>query len=148
MRSLVDELRPRAVAEVGLVRSLQKHLAMRKRRDGLEVRLAVSGEERGQPAVQEALFRMAQEALNNVLRHAGVKEAAVELAFGDKEVSLAVRDAGRGFTAGTASGGESFGLINMRERVEALGGTFRLDSAPGAGTTVQARVPLAQGGRE
>jgi signal transduction histidine kinase len=148
MRSLVDELRPRSVAEVGLVGSLQKHLAMRKRRDGLAVRLEVSGEERGQAAVKEALFRMAQEALNNVLRHAGVKQADIELSFGEEEVSLRVRDAGRGFTPGAASGGESFGLINMRERVEALGGTFHLVSAPGAGTTVEARVPLARGGRE
>jgi signal transduction histidine kinase len=148
MRSLVDELRPRSVAEVGLVRSLQKHLAMRKRRDGLAVRLEVSGEEQGQPAVKEALFRTVQEALNNVLRHAGVKEAAVELSFGGEEVSLRVRDAGRGFTPGAAASGESFGLINMRERVEGLGGSFSLASAPGAGTTVEARVPLAGGGGE
>jgi signal transduction histidine kinase len=104
--------------------------------------------------VQEALFRTAQEALNNVLRHSGVKEADVELRYGEREVSLRVRDAGRGFaptslSAGAAAAGpESFGLINMRERVEALGGSFRLDSAPGAGTTVEARVPLAQEGRE
>jgi signal transduction histidine kinase len=148
MRSLVDELRPRSVAELGLVGSLQKHCAMRKRRDELAVRLQVSGEERGQAVVKEALFRTAQEALNNVLRHAGVKEAAVELSFGEEEVSLRVRDSGLGFAPGAASGGESFGLINMRERVEALGGTFRLASAPGAGTTVEARVPLARGGRE
>jgi signal transduction histidine kinase len=123
---------------------------MRRRRDGLEVRLALEGEERGGEALKEALFRTAQEALNNVLRHAGVKEAVVELAFGEHAVSLCVRDAGRGFTlasAGSAPAGrESFGLVNMRERVEALGGSFRLDSAPGAGTTVVAEVPLASGG--
>jgi signal transduction histidine kinase len=158
MRSLVDELRPRSVAELGLVRSLQKHLAMRRRRDELAAQLKVSGEERGGAAVQEALFRTAQEALNNVLRHSGVKEAAVELCFAEREVSLRVRDAGRGFTPGgagynparmpAAAGGESFGLVNMRERVEALGGSFRLQSAPGAGTTVEARVPLAREGQE
>jgi signal transduction histidine kinase len=136
------------------VRSLQKHLAMRRRRDGLMVRLEVSGEERGGEAVQEALFRTAQEALNNVLRHSGVKEAEVELCYGEREVSLRVRDGGRGFTpasltAGAASAGrESFGLINMRERVEALGGSFHLVSAPGAGTAVEARVPQAPGRRE
>jgi signal transduction histidine kinase len=146
MRSLVDELRPRSVAELGLARSLQKHLAMRRRRDELAVQLQVKGEERGGEAVKEALFRTAQEALNNVLRHSGVKVAAVELAFGDREVSLRVRDAGRGFAPEQVAGGESFGLVNMRERVEALGGSFRLVSAPGAGTTVEARVPLARGG--
>jgi signal transduction histidine kinase len=142
MRSLVDELRPRSVAELGLVGSLQKHLAMRRRRDGLAARLAASGAERGGEAVQVALFRTAQEALNNVLRHSGVKEAEVELRYGEREVSLRVRDAGRGFEPGSAGGGESFGLVNMRERVEALGGTFRLVSAPGAGTSIEARVPL------
>ena len=148
MRSLVDELRPHSVAELGLVGSLQKHLAMRRRRDELAVQLQVSGEEQGGEAVKEALFRTAQEALNNVQRHSGVKQAAVELSFGDAEVSLRVRDAGQGFTLATAAGGESFGLINMRERVEALGGSFRLVSAPGAGTTVEASVPLRRGERE
>ncbi len=153
MRSLVDELRPRSVAQLGLVGSLQKHLAMRKRRDGLAAKLEVSGEERGAEAVQEALFRTAQEALNNVLRHSGVKEADVQLAYGEREVSLRVRDAGRGFTPASMSGAgaagrESFGLVNMRERVEALGGSFRLVSEPGAGTTVEARVPLEPGRQE
>jgi signal transduction histidine kinase len=142
MRALVDELRPRSVAELGLVGCLQKHLAMRRRRDGLEVRLEVSGKPRGEEAAQEALFRTAQEALNNVLRHSGVKRAEIELRYDEREVSLRVRDAGRGFTPGGAGGAESFGLINMRERVEALGGTFRLASVPGEGTTVEARVPL------
>jgi len=144
MRSLVDELRPRTVAELGLVRSLQKHLALRRKREGLEVRLAVSGRERGGETLQEALFRTVQEALNNVSRHSGVKEASVELSYGEREVELRVRDAGQGFTpGGAAQDGESFGLINMRERVEALGGSFRLAAAPGAGTTVEARLPLA-----
>jgi signal transduction histidine kinase len=160
MRALVDELRPRSVAELGLVGSLRKHLAMRRRRDGLVARLQVSGEERGGEAVQEALFRTAQEALNNVLRHSGVKEADVQLRYGEREVLLRVRDPGRGFApasvpaAGNSAarapadaGRESFGLINMRERVEALGGSFRLVSAPGAGTTVEARVPLGEPGR-
>jgi len=146
MRSLVDELRPRTVAETGLVRALQKHLGLRRRRDELAVRLEVVGQERGGEAVKEALFRTAQEALNNVLRHSGVKEAAVELEFAESEVRLCVRDAGKGFTPAAAAGGESFGLINMRERVEALGGTFRLVSAPGAGTTVEARISVAREG--
>jgi signal transduction histidine kinase len=148
MRSLVDELRPRSVAELGLVGSLQKHLAMRRRRDGLAARLEVSGQERGGEAVKEALFRTAQEALNNVLRHSGRKEAVVELGFEDREVRLSVRDAGKGFVPDAAAGQQSFGLINMRERVEALGGAFNLVTAPGAGTTVEARVPLEPGRRE
>ena len=147
MRSLVDELRPRTVAEIGLVDSLQRHLAVRRRREGLDVQLAVTGEERGGEAMKQALFRTAQEALNNVQRHSGVKKAVVELGFAEREVRLRVRDAGRGFQPEAAAGGESFGLVNMRERVEAAGGSFRLDSKPGAGTTVEARIPLEPGGR-
>jgi signal transduction histidine kinase len=147
MRSLVEELRPRAVAEVGLRRSLEKHLAMRRRRDQLEVTLEVAGEERGDAALKEALFRTAQEALNNVLRHAGVRTAAVQLLFGEEAVVLRVRDRGCGFVPGQASGGESFGLINMRERVEAVGGEFHLRTATGDGTEIEARVPLGGGGQ-
>ncbi len=68
------------------------------------------------------------------------------LARGDVHAG-GVRDAGRGFVPAAGARGESFGLVNMRERVEALGGTFRLNSAPGAGTTVEARVPLAREGK-
>jgi len=108
----------------------------------LNVQLTVDGQERGGEAVKEALFRTAQEALNNVLRHSGVKEASVELGFGEREVRLRVQDAGKGFAPGAPEGGQSFGLVNMRERVEAVGGSFRLDSVPGSGTTVEARVAL------
>lgn len=147
MRSLVEELRPRAVAEVGLGRSLEKHLAMRRRRDQMEITLQVAGEERGEAAVKEALFRTAQEALNNVLRHAGVRAAAVELIFEEDTVILRVRDRGCGFAPAQVPSAESFGLINMRERVEAVGGQFRLRSASGEGTEIEARVPLGCGGQ-
>jgi signal transduction histidine kinase len=147
MRSLVEELRPHTVAEVGLRRSLQKHLAMRRRRDQLEVTLAVVGEERGDAMVKEALFRTAQEALNNVLRHAGVRTAAIQLVFGEEGVILRVSDHGRGFVPTQTPARESFGLINMRERVEAVGGEFYLRTAAGDGTEIEARVPLAGGGQ-
>jgi signal transduction histidine kinase len=147
MRSLVDELRPRAVAQVGLRRSLEKHLAMRRRRDQLKVAFQVSGEEHGEAPVKEALFRTAQEALNNVLRHAGVSAAEIDLVFKEEEVILRVRDRGCGFSPNAIPGGESFGLINMRERVEAVGGEFRLRTASGDGTEIEARVPLERGGQ-
>lgn len=146
MRSLVDELRPHAVADVGLVRSLEKHLSMRRRRDQLEVVLEVIGEEQGGLALKEALFRTAQEALNNVFRHSGVRTATIRLSFADGAVTLWVNDHGRGFVPAESPGGESFGLISMRERVEAAGGEFHLRSAPGEGTEIEARVPLGEGG--
>jgi signal transduction histidine kinase len=147
MRSLVEELRPRTVADLGLRRSLEKHLAMRRRRDRLKVAFAVTGEERGEAAVKEALFRTAQEALNNVLRHSGAGAAAIDLTFGKEEVVLRVSDRGRGFVPGEIPPGESFGLINMRERVEAVGGEFRLKTASGGGTEIEARVHYRRGGQ-
>ena len=146
MRLLIEELRPQSVAEAGLVRTLERHAALRERRDGMRVRLTVEGDEQGEPAVKDALFRCAREALSNVLKHAGVGEAEVTLAFGPREARLRVRDAGRGFDPDADRRPESFGLQSLRERVEALGGTVCIHSAPAEGTEIEARLPLDPGG--
>jgi signal transduction histidine kinase len=148
LKAIVAELRPRRVAEEGLVSSLRRHLALRQRREGLQVELSVEGEEWGEPAAREALFRAVQEALNNVAKHAGVRSASVELRFGETEIAVAVRDAGRGFDSGAGTKGSGFGLAGMRERIEGLGGTVRIDSRPGAGTEVRMRVPARPGGED
>ncbi len=145
MRALVRELRPAPVAEVGLVKSLERHAATRERRDGLRVSLAVEGEERGSPEAREALFQTAREALSNVAKHAGVREASVELAFGAAEARLRVADRGRGFDPAAARRPDSYGLAAMQERIESLGGTLALRAAPGAGVEVEATIPLGRG---
>ena len=142
MRSLVRELRPPTVAEEGLVKALQRYAATRERRDGLRVALRVHGEERGSAEIREILFRAAVEALNNVARHAGVSEASVELSLGADAAAITVSDPGRGFDVSAPRPPESFGLLSMRERVEALGGSMSVHSAPGAGTSVEVRLPL------
>jgi signal transduction histidine kinase len=142
MRSMVEELRQQGAAEKGLVAALEKHIALRGRRDGLRASLAVEGGERGSPEMKDALFRTAQEALNNVLRHSGTKEASILVRFEAEESSLSVKDEGIGFDAAGARGGKSFGLLTMRERVEALGGRLIIESAPGKGTLIRASVPL------
>jgi signal transduction histidine kinase len=141
MRSLVRELRSPVVAEDGLLAALRQHTAARERRERLRVILSVEGEERGSLDVRETMFRTVQEALNNVVKHAGVSEAEVTLVFGESSLQAVVRDRGRGFDPAVASGG--FGLSGMRERIESRGGTFTVTSAPGAGTTVTAGLPLA-----
>jgi signal transduction histidine kinase len=146
MRLLIDELRPQSVAEAGLVRALERHAALRERRDGMQVRLSVEGEERGDPAVKDALFRSAREALSNVFKHAGVGEAEVTLVFSPREAALRVRDAGRGFDPEADRRPESFGLQSLRERVEALGGAVCIRSAPTEGTEIEVRLPLDPGG--
>jgi signal transduction histidine kinase len=143
LRSLVHELHPADVAAEGLVRGLARHAEARGRRDGMVVGLTVRGDEAGGTAAKRVLFRAAVEALNNVRKHAGVVDAGIELSFTATEASIRVSDAGRGFDPGTAPGPESFGLSSLREEVEALGGTLRIRSAPGAGTEVEARVPLS-----
>jgi signal transduction histidine kinase len=149
LRSLVGGLRPSVVEEEGLVRGLERHIAARGRRDGMRILLAVRGDERGGPAVKKVLFRAAVEALNNVSKHSGVSEARIELSFGATEATARVSDSGRGFDGSAALPRESYGLSSLREEIEALGGELSVRSAPGAGTQVEARLPLgaAEGGR-
>jgi signal transduction histidine kinase len=141
-RSLVDELRPRTIADEGLVRSLERHAALLKRRERLMVELSVLGSERCDAAASEVLFRTAQEALANVVRHSGVKKARIELRFDADAVRLSLSDEGRGFDP--SEDGKGYGLIAMRERVEERGGAFTIRSAPGAGTLIEARIPLGE----
>jgi len=144
MRTLVRELRPGSVVDEGLVPSLERLAALRKRRDGLHVTLAVRGDEEGTTEMKETIFRTAREALNNVAKHAGVKESRLELSFGAQEIALLVQDSGKGFETADARGSESFGLLAMRERIETLGGSLVVRSAPGAGTEIDARLPLVR----
>jgi signal transduction histidine kinase len=142
MRSLIRELRPPTLAEEGLVKSLERYAATRARRDGMRISVRVQGEERGSAEAREILYRSAVEALNNVAKHAGVSEATAELSFDAGAATLTVSDAGRGFDVSAPRLPESFGLLSMRERAEALGGSMSLRSKPGAGTTVEVRLPL------
>jgi signal transduction histidine kinase len=144
MRTLVRELRPGSVVDEGLVPSLERLAAARRRRDGLDVTVAVRGDEEGTTEMKETIFRTAREALNNIAKHAGVKEARVELSFGALEIALLVQDSGRGFDTAAAPGPESFGLLAMRERLETLGGSLVVRSTRGAGTEIDARVPVAR----
>jgi len=146
MRTLVRELRPTTIAEAGLVKSLERHVALRGRRDGLRISLDVDGDERGDAGTKEALFRAAREALNNVAKHADVKEAQVALRFSDAEAMIEIRDAGRGFDPAAERGQESFGLLALRERLEELGGGLCVEAAPGKGVAVVARVPIRREG--
>jgi two-component system NarL family sensor kinase len=126
------------------VKSLQRLAALRKKRDGLAVTITVRGDEEGGTEVKETIFRTAREALNNIAKHAGVKEARLDLSFGAEEIALLVQDSGKGFDPVGVRRPESFGLLAMRERLEAMGGSLALRSALGAGTEVDARVPMAK----
>jgi two-component system NarL family sensor kinase len=97
-------------------------------------------------AVEVGLYRIAQEALQNALRHSGASRVAIALEMLDDRVRLIVRDDGRGFVPGAAAqepAADRFGLLGMRERARLLGGHFEVESSPGAGTRITAEVPLA-----
>lgn len=146
MRALIFELRPAALEEQGLAIALAKHAAAFESREGVTVDLTIECEERLPKEVEEAVYRVAQEALNNVAKHAGANRVAVRLAVLDGAVELDVQDDGCGFDPTMQpSGRRTLGMASMRERASLLGGACTLESAPGEGTTVRLRLPLAEG---
>ena len=142
LRSLVFELRPPALEEDGLVATLGKQLEVLGRVHGLSVELVGSSEARLDPGVETGLFRIVQEALNNVVRHASARRVSVAVEIGTASITTTVADDGIGFDPqARAILSRRLGLTSMRERAEVLGGTLAISSRPGAGTTVSVTVP-------
>ncbi len=141
-RTLSHQLHPAAVERCGLAAALRDHCAELRRSTGLEVDLRL--DEGVDPLPEDfalALYRIAQEGLHNVVRHAGVREARLELRCRPGAVGLSLADAGAGFDlAAPREGG--LGLVGMEERARLLGGSLRVDSAPGLGTEIEAVLPL------
>ncbi len=142
LRSLILQLRPPDLVADGLVPSLAKHLDILGRTHGIATRLDAAAIGVLTPDAEQALFRIAQEALTNVVRHANAATATVCLAQADSTVTLVVEDDGRGFDPeARAISSRRLGLVSMRERAADLGGRLSVTSAPGAGTVVRAQVP-------
>jgi signal transduction histidine kinase len=141
MRALIFELRPGALSEEGLVVALGEHAAALGAREGLAIEVDGPSERLPlAPDAEEQVYRLGQEALANVVRHAGANSAAVRLAAGDGRVTMEIRDNGRGFDPAAVSGSH-FGLRSMHGRVADLGGELEVTSALGRGTVVRAAVP-------
>jgi signal transduction histidine kinase len=141
MRSLIFELRPANLEQEGLAAVLSKHAKMVGDRNGIKVKLDTKGQGRLPLHIEKALFRVAQEALNNIVKHARATEAWIHLSTQDDTVYLKIKDNGIGITPG-AQKPTTLGLTSMRERVEQLGGTFEIGPNPnGPGTVVMAAVP-------
>jgi signal transduction histidine kinase len=141
LRALIFELRPESLEREGLVGALERQVASVRARHGLEVSVELGEEpDLSQPA-KEALYRVAQEALQNAVKHARAQTVRLLLESGGAEVRLLVADDGRGFDPRQDFPGH-LGLQSMRERAAAVGGSVEIDSAPGAGTRLQAQVPL------
>jgi len=146
IHSLAYQLHPSVLQELGLAEALRAERERRVRQSPLEL----SADLDPLPAAvgkDEALclFRMAQEALNNVVRHAGARAATLALRQMDGGLLLAVRDDGVGFDPASPGTGRRLGLASMRDRVRLVNGTLDVESAPGQGTAIVAWVP-AEGG--
>jgi signal transduction histidine kinase len=142
MRSLLLELRPTALGEVGLVSALQRHIDVIKTRFGLPIDFSVHGDRSLPETVEQCLYRVAQEALLNVVKHAEAQRAGLVLELEPDIVSLTVEDNGMGFDPESAIGEKALGLLSMQERVEKLLGSFRVVSEPRRGTRLKAVIPL------
>jgi signal transduction histidine kinase len=140
MRLLLFELRPPPLEEHGLIGALRMRLRAVESRSGLTAEFVGDEAARLRPEAERELYRVAQEALNNVLKHAHASRVAVRLEIEATRAVLEIADDGVGFGADPRGGG-GFGLPGMRERVERLGGALTVESAPGAGTRVRAEVP-------
>ncbi len=143
MRLLVYELRPAALEKDGLLGALQRRLDAVERRAGVDGRLRVEGSGDIPPHLEEALYRIAQEALNNALKHAGANKVTIRLHTAVDHITLEVSDNGRGFAPEQVGSG-GLGLVSIQERADRLGGHLSLTSQPGSGTAVRVDVPLKE----
>jgi signal transduction histidine kinase len=142
LRSVVFELRPASLESEGLAQVLRKHVEVLRRVTGKEIRLHVAAPPSLGPEAAGQVFRIAQEALQNALRHADAGRIEVRLENGGGRLALSVADDGRGFDAAVPGlRGRRLGLTSMEERAGELGGRLAIDSRPGGGTTVRLDVP-------
>jgi signal transduction histidine kinase len=137
MRLMIHQLRPSILEEVGLERGLQVRLEAVEMRANIEAHLKTSGDLETIPVeVEEQMFYIAQEALNNSLRHAQASEVNVQIQVAEDQLTLSIQDNGKGFDPNMDTAG--MGLINMRQRATSIGGDLTILSEPGFGSTVTA----------
>ncbi|WP_052868250.1 GAF domain-containing sensor histidine kinase [Streptomyces niger] len=142
LRAAVVELRPAALDEDGLIATLRTQVQVLDRAHSAKVTFAAHGLRALPAAQEEALLRVAQEALHNALRHADAQRVDVTLVRHRQGVVLRVADDGRGFDPGAVRrAGRHLGLVSMRDRASGVGGTLTVESAPGKGTAVEMEVP-------
>jgi signal transduction histidine kinase len=137
-------LRPPVLEDYGVFAAVRWLGGQFARRTGLVVTVKAEDDVRPATDVETAIFRIAQEALTNVARHAGARSVAVELTRRDGRLRLSVADDGGGFHSGRPAPSGCWGLLTMMERAEAVDGRLTVTSAPGRGTSVEADVPVGR----
>jgi signal transduction histidine kinase len=142
MRLLVYELRPLALESEGLIGALEHRLEAVERRAGIQASLLVEGELDFAEDTEEALYGIAQEALNNALKHARASQVVLSIRVDAESAVLEVNDDGQGFDLAHVVDKGGLGLTSMRERAEEIGGLLMVHSVPDEGTLVRVTVPL------
>lgn len=146
VRRLSRDLRPALLDELGLEAAVKRLARELAERSGTEIDVLARLPTRLARGEETAVYRVVQEALTNVARHARAAHASVVLTASDERLHLIVEDDGDGFVPAESAVTTSVGLLGMRERVELLGGSLRLESTPGRGTIISARLPLQEQG--
>lgn len=150
IRRLMLDLRPTLLDDLGLIPAIswytETHLARARVEGQLEV-VGFRGRDRLPPQLETVLFRVVQEAISNIVRHAGARKTKIRLELKDSEVQALIEDDGAGFDMERVRRGREggLGLVGMEERVTLAGGTFRLESRPGGGTRLSLTLPLGPG---
>jgi len=147
IRDVMAELRPQVLDDYGLAASLRWYRERFCKRTGIQIDLETTTieETRFPEKVETALFRIMQEAFNNVIKHAQATTISVTAAATAKTLAVTIIDNGQGFEMSTNNSSQDlqhWGLVNMRERAEALGGQFQIESEPGKGTRLQVKIPI------
>ena len=145
VRRIATELRPGMLDDLGLAASIEWQAREFQKRTGVRCEVSVPEQElQLAPAQSTALFRILQETLTNVVRHADAKHVKVKLEVANRSLTMRVHDDGRGFRSAEVANTRSLGLLGMRERAELLGGSFSVRGFPGEGTTVTVSIPLSR----
>ena len=144
LRLLIYELRPLDLQQTGLAKAIQHRLEFVEQRAGIQARLLTGKDIQLPTYIEEDLFRMTIEALNNSLKHAAASEVLVCLQAVDGSVELEISDNGRGFDVDVQAAGGS-GLQNMQERANKIGATLKIKSAPGDGTSIKIELEAHNG---
>jgi signal transduction histidine kinase len=143
VRRIATELRPGMLDDLGLAASIEWQARDFEKRTGIVCEVRMSAQDLSVSRAQSlALFRIFQEALTNVARHAHARHVRVQLAVTSEELTLQVNDDGRGIQTDEITGRGSLGLLGMRERAQRLGGAFNIQGAPGSGTVVTVSIPV------
>jgi signal transduction histidine kinase len=146
VHTLALQLRPSVLDDVGLPEAIKRHVTDCQKRHPLNIDLAITGldEYRLPPAIETALYRITQEALANIIRHARAKTASIFIERGQDKVLAIIDDDGQGFDSELIERQDGhLGLYGIRERAELLSGHLVIESQPGAGTSLYVEIPLA-----